>query len=265
MQLSDHPSLQSNIDKRKSKNLELLKKITKFCEENNLFYSLYFGSALGAVRDKEIIKWDADIDIIINLETYENLKQQFPKNVIDNKNCKNYCYQFPRFVDTYDEKNPNSSFIDLFVAIESEPEKFLRYSKSKFNKLRAFKGYFKNFRTFYTHKFIQNLIVLCVKIFLFWVRPLTVEDAQKQVKTDKDTGIYFIVHWPNSKQKLIDDHIILKRDTQEIIKVELNGHKFNVVKNIQFYLEQIYGQNWRTPIKSNNYVFYGYYEMGKSK
>lgn len=35
MQLSDHPSLQSNIDKRKSKNLELLKKITKFCEENN--------------------------------------------------------------------------------------------------------------------------------------------------------------------------------------------------------------------------------------
>lgn len=265
MQFSNHPSLQVNIDKRKKRNLELLLKISKFCEENNLFYSLYFGTALGAVRDKKIIEWDADVDIIINLETYQKLLANFPKNIINNDNTKNYCYQFPRFVDSYDESEPNSSFIDLFILVESDFDKINKYSKSKFNKLRAFKGYFKNYKKFYTHKYIQNLIVSFVKIFLFWVKPLTIEEAHKQIQTTKQTELYFIVHWPNSKEKLINDHIILKKDIQEVVKIELNGYIFNVIKNMEFYLEKIYGSSWKIPIRTDNFVFYGYYEMGKKQ
>ena len=51
------------IDVPKAKeNLLLLNKLAK---ENNFKFVLFFGSLLGAVREKGLIKHDEDIDVII--------------------------------------------------------------------------------------------------------------------------------------------------------------------------------------------------------
>ena len=43
--------------------IELLSKVIKICERNDLTYFAYYGTLIGAVRHKSHIPWDDDIDI----------------------------------------------------------------------------------------------------------------------------------------------------------------------------------------------------------
>lgn len=53
--------------------LVLLKVFHSFCVENDIKYSLDWGSLLGAVRHKGFIPWDDDIDIMLDRNNYNKL------------------------------------------------------------------------------------------------------------------------------------------------------------------------------------------------
>ena len=63
--------------------LEILRDVTKLCEDNHIPYMLGGGTALGAVRHKGFIPWDDDIDINIPgkyVHTIcELIRSEFPK------------------------------------------------------------------------------------------------------------------------------------------------------------------------------------------
>lgn len=57
-------------------NMALLYK--KICEENNLRYYIAYGSLLGAVREKDFIPWDDDMDFVMPREDYEKFLKISP-------------------------------------------------------------------------------------------------------------------------------------------------------------------------------------------
>ncbi|MCL2712721.1 MAG: LicD family protein [Methanomassiliicoccaceae archaeon] len=54
-------------------NLELLLDFDTLCKKNNIGYFIAYGTLIGAVRHKNFIPWDDDLDVILLREEYEKL------------------------------------------------------------------------------------------------------------------------------------------------------------------------------------------------
>lgn len=59
---------------------KILSVIDRICTENNIKYSLAYGSLIGAVRHKDIIPWDDDVDIVMRRPDYQRLVTIFNEN-----------------------------------------------------------------------------------------------------------------------------------------------------------------------------------------
>lgn len=65
--------------------LKYLSIFDTFCKQHNISYSLCFGGLLGTVRHRNIIPWDNDVDVVMNIENYKKLLKlflegKFPEN-----------------------------------------------------------------------------------------------------------------------------------------------------------------------------------------
>lgn len=63
----------SALRKWQLQELEALKAFDTFCKENDVKYTLAYGTLLGAIRHKGFIPWDDDVDIWIDRENYDKL------------------------------------------------------------------------------------------------------------------------------------------------------------------------------------------------
>ena len=82
----------------------ILKYVDDICKKNDIQYTLYGGSLLGAIRHSNIIPWDDDIDIALTPDNYKKLKEIMIKTnsrykYLDGYINKSYYYPFAKIVD----------------------------------------------------------------------------------------------------------------------------------------------------------------------
>ena len=90
------------LEELKSRQLEILTRIDKFCTEHNIQYSLAFGTLLGAIRHKGYIPWDDDIDIMMLRSDYNRFISLFydeQLRVLSIENESRYILPFAKVVD----------------------------------------------------------------------------------------------------------------------------------------------------------------------
>ena len=74
---------QNTLKRLQDTELEILTAFDRFCTENDIRYSLYAGTALGAVRHKGFISWDDDIDVVMTRGEYNKFIDRIRTHPID--------------------------------------------------------------------------------------------------------------------------------------------------------------------------------------
>lgn len=230
--------------------LNILVKIDKFCEENNLRYSLGGGTLLGAVRHKGFIPWDDDVDIMMPRPDYDKFVHNF--NGYD-KDLTCIAYEIDRqylypFGKVYQNKtileepltsNKHGIFIDIFPldGFPSNIPERKRYLKSLYFwrmllyiKTLKYNGTFERFikktiASFIPAPFLQKIIQKKMTKY-----PFSTSQYRGAV-----SGIY--------AEKECYEHSVF----EEYTEIQFEGYHFKAIKNYDSYLRQHYGDYMQLP------------------
>lgn len=119
--------------------LVVFSRFNELCTKNNLEYSAFAGTLLGAVREKGFIPWDDDVDVVMTLENYEKLRK------ILNDNNDYYIDTEDSWVPRFRSKTKkNGPFVDIFLLTEAPPE---WKRKSIIFRLKILQGMLKKYKT----------------------------------------------------------------------------------------------------------------------
>ncbi len=236
-------------------NISILKDIHEFCHRNNIQYSIFYGTLIGALRHKGFIPWDDDADIIMPRPSYERFIREYKSDKYKLYSCKTSDYQLD-IARVSDERTlkieETSSGYNIGIAVDVFPiDGKIPLSNVSLTWYRIQYLFWKNafrFKGTIAYKkngtFFRNLIVSLLKIPLL---PFSLNYICR--KFDE-----FAMKLPFESSKYVgcllsvyeDKDYCEKECFDEYIELEFEGEYFMAIKNYDQYMRNIYG-NYMTP------------------
>lgn len=254
--------------------LNIVKDIVSVCDENNIFYQLSGGSALGAVRHHGFIPWDDDIDLNMLDSQFDHFIKCF-KQKFDNKYWIHTCHTNGHGLPVNkirlkgsvarineDVNNPESGFfVDIFLIENLFDNIILRKIHGVF--CMGF-GYLLSCRKYYSIKKImldiagndkkakRNVHIRCIIGFLLSFLSLKVcaEITQRCYGLVKNNNSEY-VSIPSGRKhyfgEMYERKKFLKSDN-----VAFEDCILKVTSDYDNYFKKLYGDDYMIPAKKEN-------------
>ena len=235
--------------------LEILTVVDAFCREHGINYSLYAGTALGAVRHGGFIPWDDDIDICMERNAYLRFLESWRESPVqgytlvgdDEPGCHiNHTKVFKdntvlSFNGEAEASGHQGVFLDIF-ALDKVPsnkkviKKFIRKAKLRVVYTRD-----------YTYTIGSKLLELASRLLLFKTKKhkaklrRRLEEYVQQYKDMQDGYLYIGLESPDMLQ------FFYPADILETCEIEFEGRKFFITKKSHEMLTTMFGDYMQLP------------------
>lgn len=261
-----------SIEESKIIMLDTLKSIDRCCRENNINYSLAWGSMIGAIRHHGFVPWDDDIDLMMSRNDYNRFLQVYDDPRFDiyspykNKNCiqlltKVYRKDTKVIYNNYKKKSLFGLWISIFPYDNAPDEGLRQWEKpilsllwiyhnkvSLFLDVNSFRRLRRNIA-----KFFLKIPVLPFSSFYLAKKTERILTEYNNLKTrniclwDSDNYTRYL-YFPSEL-------------FEEYIDVDFDGVKCRIIKEYDKFLRMYYGDYMQLPpeekrVPSHNYKAY---------
>lgn len=259
------------IEELKNIQLSSLLAFHKFCDENDIKYSLAAGSLIGAIRHKGFIPWDDDIDVYLLREDYNKLISLFPKlydgiyvfvSMERNKDWNRaygilYDNRTIKIEDTRDQFKEMGVAIDIFP-IDDVPDDYLEWTN--YNKKRMLlRNIFvmKRLTISSNRSMLKNLIVLFSQLLLL---PFSYKFLAEMMNkySQKNNGKGYAHLYENCLGVYNSKNAWLKKDFDSMIDTEFEGHCVKIMSGFDDYLTTVYGNYMQLPPMDKRITHHAY-------
>ena len=237
---------------------EILSKFDSFCNENNLLYSVSFGTMIGTVRHGGYIPWDDDIDVVMPREDYEIMIEISRKEKIG-ENLDVFFYRFDKaysilkIVDTrtlliekyFDNSSQYGVYIDVFPLDNCVDQDDFEKRNYKMRKLS------KNFfRCSLTAKREENILKKITKMLrnsiwrLVYNREAICKEIEKTEQLYRTVNTKYVADFAAVSLPSMYEKAKLK-----VIRAKFENFNVNIFENYDDILKRKYGNYMELPPK----------------
>lgn len=254
--------------------LEIFIDVKSFIDENNLKYTMFYGTLIGAVRHKGYIPWDVDMDIIMPRPDYNFFINNYvPKNknieMFDEQHCDFYHFAWAKICDNRtvcDEhyrgykNHPYGIYFDIFPADGFSTTENIEKRRKKSKQLMAM-SCLARFKPNKFWPFHYNLGVTISTILFGWsVNSIKLRDklVKLSLEIDYDSTEDLMV-FADGPGKLMP---IKKKWLEETIDTTFEGIPCKITKYYDEVLTSQYGDYMEIPPENkrmDNHTFNSYY------
>lgn len=238
--------------------VDILKDVHRFCEDNHLHYTLVFGSLLGAIRHKDYIPWDDDIDIAMPRDDYEKFIHSYSHphyHAYDYRKDSDYHNPYAKVADTRTILEENVTMKNIGVNIDVFP------FDNMFNTVKECNTFIDSLNTIkkiYRIKLVKpgrknawwkRIIIRLAKIVVlpYSMKRLTQKEYEKiNTLTNKQAAYVGLAVDPEIKAAY--KSVYPRRMFEKYIKVPFGKDEFMATADYDQWLTQMYG-DYMTPPK----------------
>lgn len=244
--------------------LSIMKKIHSICVEQNLKYSLAYGTLIGAIRHNGFIPWDDDLDIYMPRTDYEKLADYFvshkkelsPLMWFSYETVQNYPYLITRICNTkftMESENEKKCGMGTFVDIYPLDGAWDGKRKFFYNKAWFYSSmYFSKSRIHYVKP--KGMLKKIVKRFSYFLSKFYSKESirkkllkfSKKYEYNKSDVVGCIIWGSNPKTRTVAK----RTDFDNLTLHKFEDTEFYIFENYDSILKTEYGDYMQLPPES---------------